>query len=557
MYKQVLDPVGDSLFLSALVAMIPLATLFLLLGGLKLKSHWAGLLALLAAILVAVIAYSMPLGQALDAGLEGAAFGLFPIMWIVWNAIWIFNMTEDSGHFAVLRRSFASISDDQRIQAVIIAFSFGALLEALAGFGTPVAITSIMLLGLGFKPMKAASVALVANTAPVAFGAIAIPIVTLAGLTEIPKEDLGAMVGRQTPLLALFVPLILVGMVDGWRGVRAVWPAALVGGVSFAIGQFACSNYLSVELTDIVASLLSVAAMVAFLRVWQPSTPVVAESARRRGTGPMIAGAATADAAHEAAVRRREDNGKDSRADIIGAYAPYLIIIVVFGLAQWGPVKDFIAKGSTEFTWPGLDLLTGKGEAPSAVTYKLNWLPAAGSLLLICGLLTMASLRIRPAAGLHAYGRMINQLKWATLTVAAVLALAYVMNLSAQTLTIGTWIAGAGGIFALFSPIIGWLGTAVTGSDTSSNSLFGVLQVSAAKSAGLDPTLMAAANSSGGVLGKMVSPQNLAIGAAAVGLGGQEGEVFRKVIGWSVLLLAIMCVLVYLQSTAVLSWMVV
>jgi lactate permease len=555
MYKQVLDPVGDSLFLSALVAMIPLATLFVLLGGLKLKSHWAGLLSLLVAILVAVIAYSMPVGQAVDAALEGAAFGLFPIMWIVWNAIWIFQMTEESGHFAVLRRSVGSISDDQRVQAVIIAFSFGALLEALAGFGTPVAITATMLVAFGFKPMKAASVALVANTAPVAFGAIAIPIVTLSGLTEIPKEDLGAMVGRQTPLLALFVPLILVGMVDGWRGVKAVWPAAAIGGFSFAIGQFACSNYVSVELTDIVASLLSIGAMVAFLRVWQPGTPLVAE--RRERGGPMIAGAASADAAHEAAIRRREGRGKDSRAEIIAAYAPYLIIIVVFGLSQWGPIKDFIAKGSSEVTWPGLDILNAKGEAPSAVTYKLNWLPAAGTLLLICGLLTMAYLRISPGAALRAYGRMIDQLKWATLTVAAVLALAYVMNLSAQTLTIGTWIAGAGGIFALLSPILGWLGTAVTGSDTSSNSLFGVLQVSAAKEAGIDQTLMAAANSSGGVLGKMVSPQNLAIGAAAVGLGGREGEVFRKVIGWSLLLLAIMCVLVYLQSTAVLSWMVV
>src|SRR3954454_3411192 len=300
MYKQVLDPVGDSLLYSSLFAIIPLATLFILLGGFKLKSHWAGLLSLLASILVAVIVYSMPVGQALDAGLEGMAFGLFPIMWIVWNAIWIFSMTEVSGHFAVLRRSFESVSDDQRIQAVIIAFSFGALLEALAGFGTPVAITASMLVAFGFKPMKAASVALVANTAPVAFGAIAIPIVTLAGLTEIPTEDLGAMVGRQTPLLALFVPLILVGMVDGWRGVKAVWPAALTCGVAFAIGQFACSNYLSVELTDIVASLLSVAAMVAFLRVWQPGTPLVAERQTRRG-GPAIAGAATADATHEAA----------------------------------------------------------------------------------------------------------------------------------------------------------------------------------------------------------------------------------------------------------------
>src|SRR6478736_3851820 len=251
MYKQVLDPVGGSLFASTLFAILPIVALFVLLGGLRLKAHIASLIALGVAILVAVIVYSMPVGQALDAGLEGAAFGLFPIMWIVWNAIWIFNMTEESGHFAVLRRSFASISDDQRIQAVIIAFSFGALLEALAGVGTPVAITATMLVHFGFKPVKAAAVALVANTAPVAFGAIAIPIVTLAGLTDIPKEDLGAMVGRQTPLVAVFVPLILVGMVDGWRGVRAVWPAALVGGFTFAVGQFVCSNSISVELTDI------------------------------------------------------------------------------------------------------------------------------------------------------------------------------------------------------------------------------------------------------------------------------------------------------------------
>ncbi len=554
MYKQVLDPVGDSLFLSALVALLPLITLFVLLGGLKMKSHWAGLISLGVAILVAIFFWSMPAGQAIDAGIEGAAFGLFPIMWIVFNAIWIFQMTEASGHFAVLRRSFARISDDQRIQAVIIAFSFGALLEALAGFGTPVAITATMLVAFGFKPMKAATVALVANTAPVAFGAIAIPIVTLAGLTEIPKEDLGAMVGRQTPLLAVFVPIILVGMVNGVRGIRAVWPAAMVGGLSFAIGQFVCSNYISVELTDIVASLLSVVAMVAFLRVWQPGDPLIAQTGEGR---PAIAGAATADTAHEEAVRRRDGTGTDSRKDIIGAYAPYVIIIIVFGLAQLGPIKDLLAKGEYDFSWPGLDILTAKGEAPTAQTFKLNYLGAAGTLLLVCGVLTMAFLRISVSDAARAYGRMLNQLKWATLTVAAVLGLAYVMNLSAQTLAIGNWIAGAGGVLAFLSPIIGWLGTAVTGSDTSSNSLFGVLQVSAAKEAGLDPTLLASANSSGGVLGKMVSPQNLAIGAAAVGLGGREGEVFRKVIGWSLLLLLIMCVLVYLQSTAVLSWMVV
>src|SRR3954453_23835578 len=326
MYKQVLDPVGDSLFLSALVAMIPLATLFLLLGGLKLKSHWAGLLALLAAILVAVIVYSMPVGQALDSGIEGAAFGLFPIMWIVWNAIWIYNMTDRTGYFAVLRRSFERISDDERVQAIIIAFSFGALLEALAGFGTPVAITASMLVGLGFKPMKAAGVALVSNTAPVAFGAIAIPIITLAGITDLPKDDLGAMVGRQTPFLAVIVPLILVGMVDGMRGIRQCWPAAMVGGLAFAIGQYACSNFLSVELTDIAAALLSVGALVAFLRVWQPSEPLRAEP---RFAQPAMAGGAAADPTFEAEVRRREggDGHVDSRRDQLIAYAPYILII--------------------------------------------------------------------------------------------------------------------------------------------------------------------------------------------------------------------------------------
>jgi lactate permease len=556
-YKQVLDPVGNSLFASAIFAALPLVTLFVLLGGLRWKAHWAALSALLVAILVAIIVYSMPVGQALDAGVEGAAFGLFPIMWIVFNAIWIYNMTERTGYFAVLRRSFERVSDDERIQAIIIAFSFGALLEALAGFGTPVAISASMLVGLGFKPMKAAAVALVANTAPVAFGAIAIPIITLAGLTGLPKDDLGAMVGRQTPFLALVVPLILVGMVDGMRGVRQCWPAAMVGGGAFAIGQYACSNFVSVELTDIVASLLSVGALVLFLRVWQPSEPLRAEARFGR---PAMAGGATTDAAFESEVRRREggDGHRDTRGEILTAYAPYAIVIIIFALAQWGPLKTFMADhGITKFDWPGLDVLNSKGKAPTSVTYVFNWLPAAGTLLLIAGLLTVAVLRMNVGRAVRIYGETLNQLKWATLTVMAVLGLAYVMNLSGQTITIGTWIAGAGSILPFLSPIIGWLGVAVTGSDTSSNSLFGVLQVTAAKNAGFDPTLLAAANSSGGVLGKMISPQNLAIGAAAVGLAGREGDIFRKVIMWSIILVVVMCVIVYLQSTSLFSWMVV
>jgi lactate permease len=554
MYKQVLDPVGGSLFASAIFAVLPLVTLFVLLGVMKVRAHVAAIAGLVVAILVAVIVYSMPIGQAADAAILGACFGLFPIMWIVWNAIWIYNMTDVTGYFAVLRRSFASISDDQRVQAVIIAFAFGALMEALAGFGTPVAITSVMLVAVGFKPMKAAAVALVANTAPVAFGAIATPIITLAGVTGLPKDDLGAMVGRQTPLLAVVVPLILVAMVDGRRGLRQTWPAAIVGGLSFAIGQFICSNYISVELTDIIASLLSAGAMVLFLRTWQPAEPLQVE---RFSRGPAVAGAATADAVHEAEVRRRSDDTRDSRRDVWLAYAPYLIIIAVLSLAQWGPIKDALANLTKEIDWPGLNVLNSKGEEPKPATFIFNWAATPGTLLLVSGLLTMLVLRLSPGRAIATYGRSLNQLKWATLTVATVLALAYVMNFSAQTLTLGSWIAGAGGILAFLSSIIGWLGVAVTGSDTSSNSLFGALQVQAAKDAGLDPTLLAAANSSGGVLGKMISPQNLAIGAAAVGLAGQEGDLLRQVLKWSLLLLFIMCVIVLLQSTSILSWMVV
>jgi lactate permease len=552
MYQQVYDPVGDSLGLSAIFAVLPLITLFVLLGGLKWSAHWAALCSLGVAIVVALAVYTMPVGQAVDSALLGAVFGLFPIMWIVWNAIWIYNMTEATGHFAVLRRSFGRISDDQRVQAVIIAFCFGALLEALAGFGTPVAITAVMLIALGFQPIKAAAVALVANTAPVAFGAIAIPIITLGEITGISVDDLGAMVGRQTPFLALIVPLILVFMVDGRRGLRETWPAALVGGSTFAVAQFATSNYISVELTDIIASLVSVAAMVGFLRVWQPSN-VIGEGP---GAQPAVAGGSTHDPEFEAQIEKR-DRGPVSAGEALAAFGPYLIIIAVFSLAQVGPIKDFLDGRTAEFQWPGLDVRDAEGEQLSSVTFVFNWLAAAGTLLLISGLLTMAALRIKPRTALEAYGETLNQLKWAILTVASVLALAYVMNFSGQTITLGLWVAGAGGIFAFFSSLIGWLGVAITGSDTSSNSLFGALQVAAAKDAGLSPTLLAAANSSGGVLGKMLSPQNLAIGAAAVGMTGKEGDLFRVVLKWSLALVLLMCVLVYLQSTDVLGWMVV
>lgn len=545
MYNQVLDPVSHSLGLTSIFAVLPLVVLFVLLGVVKMKAQWASLIALAVAIVVALIVYSMPVGQAGDAAIEGAVFGLWPIMWIVVNALWLFNMSEATGYFAVLKRAFGAISDDERVQVVVIAFCFGALLEALAGFGTPVAICGVMLVGLGLSPIRAASVALVADTAPVAFGAIAIPITTLAQVTGLPIHHLSQMVGRQTPFLALLIPFVLVFMTDGRRGLREAWPAALMAGLTFAIVQFAVSNYVSTQLTDILAALASTGALVALMQVWSPRSPESETPAI--GGRPAIAGGSTSDPGFERR-KRADEGGPLRRNDLILAFAPYLIIILALGITSLHGITLQLDKATSAFKWPGLNVLSAKGKVPTSETFKLNWLTAAGTWLFVSGVLTALVLRVRPALAVRIYGRTLAQVKWAILTVSAVLALAYVMNLSGQTATLGTWAAGAGGFFAFLSPLIGWFGTAVTGSDTSSNSLFGALQVAAAHKSGLSPTLLAASNSSGGVLAKMVSPQNLAIGAAAVGLGGKEGEIFRRVIGWSVVLVLLMAVLALLQS---------
>ena len=543
MYQQVLDPVAQSLAWSSLVAALPLLLLFVMLGVLRVTAWLASLVSLALAIVVAVFVYGMPLGQSLLAGTEGAAFGFFPILWIVINAIWVYQMTVETGHFDVLRRSFARVSDDQRVQAVIIAFSFGALLEALAGFGTSVAVTSVMLMALGFRPLKAAALALTANTAPVAFGAMATPILTLGKVTGLPSDTLGAMVGRQTPILALFVPLALVAIVDGWRGLRETWPVALVCGVVFAIGQYATSNFISVPLADVVASLLSAAAVVAMVRVWHP---------RREQAPAVIAGGAADEPTPEFAQRVANP---DDRAEVARAYAPYAIIIAVFVICQITAVKNLLDKATIKFQWPGLHVVSPKGKPVSLTEFTLNLLTTPGTQMLVAGVLTMIVLKLSVPRAVKAYGVTLVQLRFAIVTVMVVLALAFVMNLSGQTITLGTWMAGAGGAFALLSPVLGWLGTAVTGSDTSANSLFGALQVTAANQAGLSDVLMAATNSSGGVLGKMISPQNLAIAAAAVGMNGKEGDIFRRVVVWSLVFLALLCVISALQAS-VLSWMV-
>ncbi|WP_326787388.1 L-lactate permease [Streptomyces sp. NBC_00151] len=536
MYVQELRPVADSLGLSALVAALPLLVVLILLGGVRLKAHLAGLAGLLAASLVACLAYGMPVDQTLSSAAQGAAFGLFPILWIVVNALWVYRMTVRTRHFDILRRSFGRLSDDPRVQALVVAFCFGALLEALAGFGAPVAICSVMLVALGFDPVRAAVVALVANTAPVAFGAMATPVVTLAQVTGLPLDSVASLVGRQTPLLALVVPLVLVGLVDGRRGLRETWMPALACGVAFAAVQFAVSNYVSAQLADIGAALAGAAALIAVPHARVPAAEAVRAS--------VLTGA-----------RSEELDERDPRREIVRAYAPYALIVTVFSIAQIPVVKDWPARATRTYDWPFLDVVGPNGLPVGGNVFTWPIVATGGTLVLLAGLCTAVVLGVHARVAVREWLATVLELRFAILTVTSVLALAYVMNLSGQAATIGHFVAAAGSGLAFLSPVLGWFGVAVSGSDTSSNALFGALQVSAARESGLSPELLAAANSSGGVLGKMISPQNLTIACAAVGLDGREGDLLRKVLPWSLGLLLIMCLIVVGQSSPVLSWM--
>ncbi|GAA4802278.1 L-lactate permease [Streptomyces ziwulingensis] len=536
MYVQELEPVAGSLGLSALVATLPLLIVLVLLGGVRVKAHLAGLTGLLAAVAVAWLGYGMPLEQTLSSGAQGAAFGLFPIMWIVVNALWVYRMTVRTRHFDILRRSFGRLSDDPRVQALVVAFCFGALLEALAGFGAPVAICSVMLVALGFDPVRAAVVSLVANTAPVAFGAMGTPVVTLAQVTGLPLDDVASVVGRQTPLLALVVPLVLVGLVDGRRGLRETWLPALACGVAFAAAQFAASNYFSAQLADIAAALAGAGALIAV------------PQARRPAAEPVRAAVLTG-------ARSEELDEKDPGREVARAYAPYALIVAVFSVAQLPAVKDWLARSTQTYDWPLLDVVSADGRRVTGNIFTWPVVATGGTLVLLAGIGTAVVLGVHARVAAQEWLATVRELRYALLTVTAVLALAYVMNLSGQAATIGHFVAAAGAGLAFLSPVLGWFGVAVSGSDTSANALFGALQVTAARESGLSPELLAAANSSGGVLGKMISPQNLAIACAAVGLAGREGDLLRKVLPWSAGLLLVMCLIVVGQSTPVLGWM--
>ncbi|MFD5072318.1 L-lactate permease [Streptomyces sp. NPDC058369] len=544
-YTPDVHAIGGSLLATALVSLIPLAVFFVLLMAAKRSALVSALGSVVTALLVAVIGFGMPVGLGLLSASQGLVFGLFPVMLIVVAAIWFYELTVVSGRFEDLRRSFSAVGrGDLRVQAMLIAFCFGGLLEALAGFGAPVAITAVMLLALGLPPVKAAVTVLLANTAPVAFGAMAIPVTTAGNLTGIPAEDIASVIGRQSPLLAIFVPLLLLFVVDGTRGMRQLWPIALVTGGVFALTQFWCANHFAYELTDVVASLVGFGVAVLMLRFWKPRTPDD--------------------------QRSQVENEPLTRHRVTYAVLPYILVIVIFGIAKLNvgglDMPEVLGHANLKIEWPGLhgELLTTSGTPSSSAVYTLEVLGNPGTLLILSGILVTLVYRfakdrdVYPMTGgmaLSAAGRTLKNMRTAIATVATVLALSYVMNQSGQTVAIGTWLATAGGLFALLSPVLGWLGTAVTGSDTSANALFANLQQTAGQTAGIDPTLLVAANTSGGVVAKLVSPQNLTIAATAVAMPGSERILLRKVAGYSVAMLAVLCVLVYLQSTPALSWM--
>ncbi|HJD69579.1 MAG TPA: L-lactate permease [Corynebacterium kroppenstedtii] len=557
-YQPDLAPLADNLFVSALVAFLPLATIFVTLGVLRWKAHWAGLTALAVSFVIAIAAYGMPAHLAGLAATQGAVFGIFPIMWIVIAAIWFYEITVRSGRFQDLRALIDRLSDDPRVQAILIAFCFGGMLEALAGFGAPLAITGVMLLTIGFSRMRAAVSVMVANTAPVAFGAVATPIITAGALSGIDYQHIGAIVGRQTPILSVFIPLFLCILVDGKRGLKECWPIAFVIGLVFSLTKFVFSNYISVELTDIAAALMGVAATVIMLRVWKPKGT---EEARERlfvERQKEDQEAGTQDIAGAETVAQETEERELTAGRTFMALFPYLLVLVVFSLAELcAPVKHFLKSTDVTIHWPGSDghILTAGGKVSGATIFEFTWLSSPGTLLIISGFIVAAVYRVSLKVLGQAYWENLVKMKFSILTVASVVALAYVMNQSGQTITMGTWIAGVGAAFAFFAPILGWLGTAVTGSDTSANALFSTLQQTAAVKANVDPALMVASNTSGGVVGKLVSPQNLTIVATAVGLVGRESEILRKVVLWSVGLLIALCIINGLQAT-VLSWMI-
>ena len=535
-WPQPLDPLHSIAF-SALAAALPLFLLLVLMGVLRKSGYVSAAWGLLASGVLATVVWRMPLGLALRSTVYGVVYGLWPIMWIVFAALWLYNLSVDTGKFDLLRRWMVEhASGDARIQVILVAFCFGALLEGTAGFGAPVAVAAFLLLGLGFSARQSATVCLIANTAPVAFGGLGIPIVALAGVTGLDLQKLSAMAGRQVPFLSLVLPAYLVWVVAKGKGLRETWPAALVAGGSFALAQFLVSNFWGPYAADIIAALCSIAAVALFLRVWQPRAGALSAPEQ---LGPHTDGA--------------PPPAKLSPVEALSAWAPWVLLSAV--MIAWSYFK-VLGVGQIAIPIPQLHnrIFISLYRKPYAAVYLFQPL-AVGTAALTATVLTAVLFSVRPATFLRSGSKTLRQLRLPCLTVALIVGLAYLYNYSGMAYTLGAALAGLGRWFPLVSAYLGWTACFLSGSDTASNLLFGNLQVAAAHQLGLSPVLLAATNSSGGVIGKMISPQNIAVGVTTVGLVGHEGEVLRTTFWHSILLAAGLSALAFAQAYW-LKWMV-
>ncbi|MEJ5150741.1 L-lactate permease [Comamonas sp. MYb396] len=554
LWQQNYDPAGN-IWVSALVALIPILFFFLALTKLRLKGYQAGTVTVVLALAVALLFYRMPVSAALASAVYGFFYGLWPIAWIIVAAVFLYKISVKTGQFDVIRSSILSVTPDQRLQLILVGFCFGAFLEGAAGFGAPVAITAALLVGLGFKPLYAAGLCLIANTAPVAFGAMGIPIIVAGQVSGVDAFAIGQMAGRQLPFMTVLVLFWLMAIMDGWRGVKETWPAVLVGGGSFAIVQFLTANYIGPELPDITSAIVSLIALTLFLKVWQPKrifrfTPEAGEQgAAAVPAAPVSSGAPLTAVA------------------VIKAWSPFIILTAMVTVWSIKPFKALFAAGGPlastviNIPVPFLHNLVEKtppvvaAAAPYGAVYTFNWLLATGTAILIAALITIAFTRLSPSKAVATLAETFKELAVPIYSIGMVLAFAFVANYSGLSATLALALAHTGQAFTFFSPFLGWIGVFLTGSDTSANALFAALQATTAQQLGLPQVLTVAANTTGGVTGKMISPQSIAIACAAVGLAGRESDLFRFTVKHSLIFAVIIGLMTTLQAY-VFPWMI-
>jgi len=542
MWHQVYDPFGNSV-LSTIAAAIPVVTLLVLIATGAVRTHIAALIALAVAILIAIFLFTMPAGLAIRASILGAVIGFFPIGWIVLNVIFMYRLTVATGAFPILQQAIGGVTADRRLQLLLIAFAFGAFFEGASGFGTPVAVTAAMLMGLGFSPLAASGLSLIANTAPVAYGALGTPIAGLASVTGLDPYLLGAMVGRQLPFFSLIVPAWLICAFAGWRGMLQIWPAVLVCGVSFAIPQFLISNFVNPWIVDIGASLICMACLIVFFRFWQPAELWISPALRSH------------DASAATMASPVSPGREPTRQEVWWSLMPWIIVCAV--LLIWG-TGWFKALVNPVFTWnyavEGLHNLVHKvppivaNPTPEAAVFAFTWLSFTGTGMLIAAIISGIAMGFTPGRMIRAYGETLRVVSYSLVTISAMLAIGTLTRFSGIDATLGLAFAGAGVLYPFFGTLLGWLGVALTGSDTASNVLFGGLQKITSQQLGLPPILMAAANSSGGVMGKMIDAQSIVVASTATNWFGHEGSILRYVFFHSIALACLVGILVMLQA---------